>query len=170
MFHEFLARVTGHGVRVDEHFASVDEHTHGVFCPYLNSESSRRPVIKMYHPPSEQAPWTSVDGVLHGGNWIPASKMREHQAFFTLVHEFGHFLSWRADKASWDLVHAAKTRSTNLLLVWRPELMSADERKITYDEEERAWRLGRDHVPEELHVAYDAQAERNLSDYRRTLR
>ncbi len=164
MFYKFVTVVKSHGVRVDENFAAPEGRTHGEFLPYLNRDSTGRPVIRIYHPDSERAPLPLADDAQ--GYWTAPTVERERQAFFTIVHEFGHFLSWRDDKAKWDLVHVAKVRSTNPVGVWFPELMSDDERKITFDEEMRAWGLGREHVPDELRDAYDARAERSLSDYR----
>jgi len=156
VFCDFVTYVESCGVRVDGDFGSYDGLTHGQFLPYLNSESSRRPVIRLSHPPSELAPHAIIDGHIQGGYWIPASEAREQQAFFTLVHEFGHFLSWRADKAAWDRVHEALVRSTNLFGILFPELMSKDERQLTFDEEKRAWAFGREHV-------HPPQKERGLA-------
>ena len=48
--------------------------------------------------------------------------------------------------------------------------LSAEDRKLIIDEEERAWKLGREHVPEDSRSAYDAHGEQKLDGYREGLR
>ena len=158
-FYELVAVVEGCGVKFQDAWLNEFEQEGGSFLPFAVGG----PTIRIERHRSE----------LHGFSepvWSPTTAQVQ-DAFFTLAHEFGHFLSWRADKAKWNLVHAAHVRRRALMYAEQPVLdgLPIDERRIILDEEERAWELGREYVPEDCHPAYDLKAQERLDGYRQEL-
>jgi hypothetical protein len=181
-FLALVAAIESCGVKVRDRWEDKEEDRSGVFLPY----ETGGPTITISRPRCD----------LHGNfpdhDWTPTEPQAQ-DALFTLAHEYGHFLSWRADEASWKLVHDALVRRHQLRTWEEPGMstenrkilfdsfpaetqrlivdgLSAEDRKLILDEEERAWALGREHVPEGLRSAYDEHGRQKLNGYREGLR
>ena len=114
-------------------------------------------------------PRSELGGAFPQPEWSPTAAQLQ-DAFFTLAHEFGHYLSWRADEEAWKLVHVANVRRQHLMNLGASfDGLSLEDRERILAEEERAWSLGREHVPEELRHPYDAYAQEKLDGYRNAL-
>jgi hypothetical protein len=133
-----------------------DGDGYGVFRPYFPG----KPFLFIYRPRSEYV----------GGEWEPNPEQLRVTAV-TFLHEFGHVLSWSGDKERWKRVHRATCERVRLQQLG--ESISAgmleDDRRLIFDEEETAWRNGREHAAEGLLEAYDARAREMLDGYRSAL-
>jgi hypothetical protein len=154
--HELVALLDRHGVRFQDAWVDHEEERGGVFIHNAVGGA----MVRIFRPRSE----------LVDGDWQPTIQQRR-EALFTLAHECGHVLSWSADKARWERVHAATMRFDHLKRVGASMVagLSEDERRLILGEEEQAWKNGREYVSDELHAAYDDRAREMLRGYRSVL-
>lgn len=144
-----------HGVRFDPRCEN-DGEGWGVFRAYAVAG----PTLAIYRPLAEHV----------AGEWEPTREQRR-EAAITFLHEYGHVLSWSSDRERWVKVHSARVKFERVRAgaASLSEGLSEDERRLILDEEEIAWKNGRDYVAEELLVSYDARAEKMLEGYRSAL-
>jgi hypothetical protein len=159
------AYIDGLGIRIDGITYDNDNNIkQGMFLP---PDPPTRPRITITRPRSEQDATTL--------EWAPTAVQRR-EVLFTMAHELGHYLSWRGDTPRYETFLRAYLKLDSLLRVREgnrrygaaaPEVPPSDaEMNLIMDEEERAWRLGREHIPAELREAYDAHGRRMLQSYR----
>jgi hypothetical protein len=92
--------------------------------------------------------------------------------FFTLAHEYGHYLSWRGETPpeTWARYHAAACHRDGVVRLsgWDavPNALSEEEKQVISDEESLAWKLGRAFIPEQLLPEYDEKARRGVHNHR----
>jgi hypothetical protein len=152
---ELVALLEPHGVRFD-HRCENDGEGWGIFRAYAVGG----PTVAIYRPRAEHV----------GGEWEPTGE-QQREAAITFFHEYGHVLSWSSNKPRWEKVHAARVQYEHLKNMGASvsDSLSQDARQLILDEEEIAWKNGREYVAEELLVSYDARAEKMLSGYRSAL-
>jgi hypothetical protein len=115
------------------------------------NEKRRRPIIKISRPERADTPGDPEDEL------------------FTVAHEFGHFLSYAARGTSEEYARYLEVRD----LDWNrwPELEPA-KKALIFDEEERAWELGRGELVRiglGEFQAFEVRRMTSLDDYRARL-
>ena len=160
VFDSLCRHVEGLGVRVDDAWTDNPDEKGGVFYPYLRE----KPTIRITFD-RRQLRW--VDGELL---WEPTAT-DEQEATITLAHEFGHFLSWQSNPEAWKAIHEANCKRHAATVAGNPmaSFLTPEECSRIVQEEQLAWTLGRDHVPESLRAAYDARARKMVDGYKNEL-
>lgn len=158
--------------------------TEGAFVRY--ESGGARSEAGWFHPRDEFAgPEIVIVRPFYGNQTEPSDSRTDGQPvdllgeLITLAHEYGHFRSWSDDRPRWDAYYAALLRREQVFDAavgdgaarWLEvaRLVSSPEKQLILEEEARAWRTGRAHVPVGLLAEYDLRATAGVEAHRARL-